>query len=896
MSETESTDPIASYDGSTVGRPRGGRRQKIYGYLKAANELRQSYQSQWAGDGDGARDDDMPGSFPDMEIVRSGDEEMVLFPSYARKHLKKHQASSRDKPGAHEDIERPHSSGDADYWKRQWEIYEDDNAIVDVDVRGWIFSPPKGQLNRKNRLLIAVARRLSGIPAPTTSPNHSRASSQHSVHRERLEERSSRHEDQAAAKEAQRLAQRGEAEADAAWRGNYSQDPNGPSPFSSRSASPVRTQLSHTAERPKSLSEFSMVSDDDDPGKHSLAKRRSWAPPGSMSKEELATAHAHLMARLKPFMTMPLVSTPITVFFFNDDKSQSKSVHTNDSGHFNVRASLGFVPTHVRVLASEKLSATEPVIITEAKGISLISDIDDTIKHSAIAGGAKEIFRNTFIRELQDLTIQGVKEWYTKLYNMGVKLHYVSNSPWQLFPLLKSYFSLAGLPPGSFHLKQYSGMLQGIFEPAAERKRGSLDRIMSDFPERRFVLVGDSGEADLEVYTDVVMANPGRVLAVYIRDVTTTEPKKFFDQAVYNDDSGRTVSRNRTTKDTSRDGSSGTDTPPALPVRRNALSDEADKESSGAEGDLITFEEPNETSEGSKPSYAADLLELHDADQDMQNLSIPDRPRKPEVLRGGSSEMSQPTNHDRLPSTGDLSRNALQPPQAKSPPPKPRRPSASVTIPSQSQLRSQSQRAPFSSGSQNQAVLPSRPKQPSRTSSSSALSSLRPKLGARPSTLGRNGPPQEDEGYAASAKRQLNSAYNALPSLRSSSPTRNELEFRPRNPSDPTSPGSRVPPPVPPRRGLTSYPVAAARWATGASGGDLTAEGGGGAPAGAPYNKKEEMWRRRWARANDIMRREGVVLRSWRVGTDVMDECVKIVEANFWELKHMEGGLGSRRL
>jgi phosphatidate phosphatase APP1 len=196
-----------------------------------------------------------------------------------------------------------------------------------------------------------------------------------------------------------------------------------------------------------------------------------------MSKEELAIAHHHLMHRLKPFMSMPLAGTPITIFFFNDQKSQSKTVNTNDSGHFNVRASLDFVPTHIRVLASEHLSATEPVHITEARGISLISDIDDTIKHSAIASGAKEIFKNTFIRELRDLTIQGVKEWYTKLYSMGVKLHYVSNSPWQLYPLLQTYFSLAGLPPGSFHLKQYSGMLQGIFEPAAERKRGSLERI-----------------------------------------------------------------------------------------------------------------------------------------------------------------------------------------------------------------------------------------------------------------------------------------------------------------------------------------------------------------------------------------------------------------------------------
>ena len=74
----------------------------------------------------------------------------------------------------------------------------------------------------------------------------------------------------------------------------------------------------------------------------------------------------------------------------------------------------------------------EDVLITEDKGVSMISDIDDTIKHSAIGSGAREIFKNTFIRELSDLTIKGVMEWYSKMAALGVQLHYVSNSPWQL--------------------------------------------------------------------------------------------------------------------------------------------------------------------------------------------------------------------------------------------------------------------------------------------------------------------------------------------------------------------------------------------------------------------------------------------------------------------------------
>lgn len=900
MSDTEATGTLTP---SGDGRERGSRRRRIYGYLKAANEIRQSYSSQLTQDA-GTDDQGMPGMFPDMEVFRSGNEEMVLFPSYARKHLRQNPVIHHDKPGALDDVERPQDVGDADYWKREWERFEDENAIVDVDVRGWIYSPSRSPLNRKNRLILAVARRLSGIPAVTASPDHSRASSRHSTHRAKLEERSTKHEEEIAAREAQSLLRRGEGEADAAWKGDYSlglaENSHHPSPLSSRSPSPIRPQKSHGGDRPKSLEEFSLGSDDDDPGKHSLEHRRTWGQPSSMSKEELAIAHHHLMHRLKPFMSMPLAGTPITIFFFNDEKSQSKTVNTNESGHFNVRASLDFVPTNIRVLASEHLSATEPVHITEEKGISLISDIDDTIKHSAIASGAKEIFRNTFIRELRDLTIQGVKEWYTKLYSMGVKLHYVSNSPWQLYPLLQSYFSLAGLPPGSFHLKQYSGMLQGIFEPAAERKRGSLERIMGDFPERRFILVGDSGEADLEVYTDVVMANPGRVLAVYIRDVTTAPKKLFFDQSVSN-----TGPDSRIPSDASRGRFSHSSTaddpekPPSLPDRRNAMS-QSSHEFTSTQENLIDFEdEPEDTSKDT--SYTADLLELQEGDTIRRKSPPPARPAKPAKLRSTSRESRHPNNHDRIATTDRPAvRSAPAGESPKPPPPKPRRPSSAVQLPSV-QAHSQLQHAPFPSVRQHQEPpIHTELDIGDHPSSSSGIpnSSFRPNLGAAHQTASStrsDHPSREEEGYALSALRQLNSAYNALPSIRSSSPIRDSsLSSKSRNPPDPSPRVDMMRPPLPPRRGLTSYPVAAAHWVAGTASGAGASDHGASGNGVSPYNKKEEMWKRRWARAEGIMKREGVVLRSWRVGTDVMHECVAIVEGNFRELKHEEGGMGGK--
>ena len=871
MSEAEYLETVTG-PGSGDLRERGARRKRVYGYLKAANELRHSYQAQRTqrnNDGDGD-EQGVPGAFPDIEFARSGDEELVLFPSYARKHYKKFEDVAREMPGAHEDIEKPQSSGDADYWRKEWERYEDDNAIVDVDVRGWMFTPHRGPMNRKNRLLVAVARRVTGIPAPHVSPEGSRTSSRHSTHKERIEERSSRHEDEAAAKEAQSLVQRGEGEAEAAWRGSYSTEPDRNlgddiSPMHSRSTSPV-------------------VSDEEDPGQRSLAKRKTWTQPSNMTREEMASANAHLMTRLKPFMSIPLASTPISIFFFNHQRSQSKSISTNESGHFSLRASLGFVPTSVRVLASETLSITEHVIVTEAKGVSLISDIDDTIKHSAISKGAKEIFKNTFIRELEDLTIQGVKEWYSKLFALGVKLHYVSNSPWQLYPLLRSYFSLAGLPPGSFHLKQYSGMLQGIFEPAAERKRGSLERIMADFPERRFILVGDSGEADLEVYTEVVTANPGRVLGVFIRDVTTAEKKKFFDQTMSNPGPDSKISRNVGKEGPRRHETfDAVEFTPSFPER--PIAHDSDHKAS-LEGNLIDFDENPHKMSAEEASYNADLLELDRESQKPHKSGPPPvRPKKPAELRSVSSETITPTNHQRMTkSESAASRSPDSPSAPKLPPPKPRRPSYSVNL-SSTQAHPQPPGASFSPSHQDQQQPPPiRPDLGNRsqtTTASSATTSSDPKSSHRTMTSSSNHqpPPREEEGYAASARRQLASAYSALPSIRSSSPA---SEYRSRNPSDPSSSSSSVmtsnptdsnPPPVPPRRGLTSYPAAAAHyasnrigWASGANPGgvigppaDTTATVAGGTVT--YLNKKE----------------------------------VRIVQANLKEMQHEEGGMGISR-
>jgi ATP-dependent RNA helicase DDX27 len=570
---------------------------------QAVTDIKEQYAQTKAGmdPGHDSTRPHIPGAFPDVAITVQGDEQMILFPCYAKRHVKK-DWSQFQAPEVQQQGQG--SIRDEEYWRQEWERNEDERAIVDVDVRGWIYNPQVGPMTRRNRMLLGLARQLSGLTAPRTDTQNTDDQADHGqteIHgeQERIE------------REAAHIERRGQHEKHAAYRGEYSEAPQ-------KGTDPESGNIPAYKERRGSGMSASLP-----PSPTQTATQYSTAP-AEMTEAELVLANANLMARVAPFMTNPLVAVPITVFFYNDTKSQSRTVHTNDAGHFIMRAALDFVPTHVRVLANEDLSAIQDIKITEPYGISLISDVDDTIKKSNISAGAREIFRNTFVKDLSDLTVEGVKEWYNEMHRLDVSMHYCSNSPWQLFPVLASFFKLVGLPPGSLHLKQYSGMLQGIFEPVAERKKSTLDRLMRDFPNRKFLLVGDSGEADLEVYTDLALANPGKILAIFIRDVTTPEMTDFFDSSFM--PAQQKFATTAQNGEQAFPGASSKNTSSATAAQSQKLA-----QSGPLMGDLIDFsEEPQSLNATAKqPKSAVELLAAR--------KPPPPRPLKPAALRSTSS-------------------------------------------------------------------------------------------------------------------------------------------------------------------------------------------------------------------------------------------------------------------
>ncbi|MEQ2007985.1 MAG: App1 family protein [Limisphaerales bacterium] len=158
-------------------------------------------------------------------------------------------------------------------------------------------------------------------------------------------------------------------------------------------------------------------------------------------------------------------------------------------------------------------------------GLSVISDVDDTIKVSHVRD-RQALLRKTFYEPFQ--AVDGMATVYRAWAEEGTSFHYVSASPWQLYEPIVEFAATNRFPAGSWHMKQFrvkdSSFLALLDSPEAY-KPGVIEPMLRQFPQRRFVLVGDSGERDPEIYGALSRQFPQQVHRVFIRDVTGEDAK-----------------------------------------------------------------------------------------------------------------------------------------------------------------------------------------------------------------------------------------------------------------------------------------------------------------------------------------------------------------------------------
>ena len=159
----------------------------------------------------------------------------------------------------------------------------------------------------------------------------------------------------------------------------------------------------------------------------------------------------------------------------------------------------------------------------------VISDIDDTV----LVTGATNIWQTLKLTFLENaftrLPFAGVAAFYRALQSGAATtlfnpIYFVSSSPWNIYDLLIDFFRIQGIPKGPLLLRNLTLSPELLSSESHHvHKRAMIDKILAVNPHLPFVLLGDSGQQDPEIYADVIRANPNRIKAVYIRDVSAED-------------------------------------------------------------------------------------------------------------------------------------------------------------------------------------------------------------------------------------------------------------------------------------------------------------------------------------------------------------------------------------
>ena len=158
--------------------------------------------------------------------------------------------------------------------------------------------------------------------------------------------------------------------------------------------------------------------------------------------------------------------------------------------------------------------------VIDAPAFGIISDLDDTVLQSDVSSLPQMLGTVLTGNARTRLPFPGVSALYRALVRSpggNNPIFYVSSSPWNFFDLLWTFLKYRRLPLGPLFLRNWGAEL---FSGNGHHKHGVIERLMKTYPALNFVLIGDSGEQDPEIYAEVVRRNPGRVLAIYIRKVS----------------------------------------------------------------------------------------------------------------------------------------------------------------------------------------------------------------------------------------------------------------------------------------------------------------------------------------------------------------------------------------
>ena len=187
------------------------------------------------------------------------------------------------------------------------------------------------------------------------------------------------------------------------------------------------------------------------------------------------------------------------------------------------------------------LGSVDVRVPADTSTFGVISDLDDTVIQSRVSNAFQAVRTIALGNARTRLPFDGVADFYRALERGGDghrrnPIFYVSSSPWNMYDVIAEFLELKQIPAGPILLRDWEVDVSALHSSHLRKHKEPLIReILSQYPALPFILIGDTSQQDPEIYRAITHEFPGRILAIYIRDVSANPERSTAVRALANE-------------------------------------------------------------------------------------------------------------------------------------------------------------------------------------------------------------------------------------------------------------------------------------------------------------------------------------------------------------------------
>lgn len=206
----------------------------------------------------------------------------------------------------------------------------------------------------------------------------------------------------------------------------------------------------------------------------------------------------------------------------------SEFAASDDAGYLDLVAEHSLEPGIHNV--SYKVRSRKPVnanlfTIPSGTKVGVISDVDDTIMVTQAPRLMKAAYNLLLLNPRKKVPVASMNLLFNRIADMftDAPFFYLSTSPWNVESSIRHFITNHGFPEGPLLLRDLDPRPKTFIPSGVQHKLEYVEQLMADFPDMKFILIGDDGQKDPTTYATIARRYPGRVLAICIRQLTPRE-------------------------------------------------------------------------------------------------------------------------------------------------------------------------------------------------------------------------------------------------------------------------------------------------------------------------------------------------------------------------------------